>query len=107
MAMSGEADLLKEISAKLSELIVLSRLSNSKAIAETRKEMKEDQVAQAILDFADGTMSASQIYEKVIEKAKTSEPTVKRRIAYLLEKGAIAAVKKRKETYYKNTGLYE
>jgi hypothetical protein len=45
--MSDEIELLKEISHKLSYLLVLTKLSNSKAIAETKTEIRKDPVSLA------------------------------------------------------------
>lgn len=105
--MTDEIDLLKEISRKLSQLLVLVKLSNSKAIAETKEEIKKDPVYLALLNLADGSLSYSQITEKVVEQTKASERTVQGRIADLLEKGGLNATRKGKEVYYENSGLYD
>jgi Fic family protein len=104
--MTDETDLLKEISRKLSQLIVLTKLSNSQLIAETKKEINKDPVSVALLNLADGSLTYSQIIEKVKVQTKASEPTVKRRIADLSEKGALYSTRKGKEVYYVNSGLY-
>jgi Fic family protein len=105
--MSDEVELLKEISHKLSQLIVLTRISNSKSIAETREEIKKDPVSRALITLADGSLSSSQLNDKVVEQTKKSDRTVRGRIAELVEKGALTPVKKGKEIYYENSGLYE
>ena len=104
--MTEESDLLREISRKLSQLIVLTKLSNSKAIAEAKKEINEDPVSLALLNLADGSFSYSQIIKKVVEQTKASEPTIKRRIADLSEKGGLLPTRKGREVYYENSGLY-
>jgi hypothetical protein len=71
--MTDEIDLLKEISRKLSQLLVLTKLSNSKAIAETKEEIKKDPVYLALLNLADGSLSYSQITAKVVEQTKASD----------------------------------
>lgn len=101
-----ELAVLQEISEKLSQLLTLTRLANSQAIADFKKEIEEDAIFQAILDFADETLSSSELKTKVNEKTKASEPTIKRRIAILMEKGALYAKKKGSEIYYGDTGLY-
>jgi Fic family protein len=105
--MTEEVKLLKEMSRKLSQLIVLTKLSNSKVIEDTKKEIRKDKASRTVLDLADGSLSSSQLKEKVMAQTKVSEPTVKRRIAGLVEKGALTFVRKGKEIYYENSGLYD
>lgn len=105
--MTDETDLLKEISRKLGRLLVLTKLSNSKVIAETKEEIKKDPVSRALLDLADGSLSSFQIKDKVIEQTKASQSTVERRINELVEKGGLIANKKGHEVYYENSGLYD
>jgi hypothetical protein len=105
--MSSEPELLKEISHKLSQLIVLTKLSSAKIIAETKEAIKKDPASVAILDLADGTLSSSQMNHIVQEKTKLSERTVQNRIADLVEKGALTPIRKGKELYYENSGLYD
>jgi len=106
MAMSSE-ELLKEISHKLSQLIVLTKLSNGKIIDDIKSELKKDPVAQAILTLADGNLSSAQLKEKVAQNTNMSEKTVQRRILDLVEKGVLTPIRKGNEMYYENTGLYD
>ena len=103
MAMSDEVELLKDISRKLSQLIVITKISNSEAIAATKKKIREDPVSCALLNLADGTLSAGQLTDKVKKKTKKSERTVQGRIADLIENGALIAEKK--ETRFTTTIL--
>ena len=86
---------LKEISDKLSQLITLTRLANSQAIADFRKEIAKDPIFQSIMDLADETLSSSELKTKVNEETKASESTIKGRIATLMEKGALLATRER------------
>ena len=105
--LSDEVELLKDISHKLSQLIVITKISNSEAIAETKKKIKEDPISCALLNLADGKLSAGQLTDKVKKKTKKSERTVKGRIADLIEKGALIAKRRGKEIFYENSGLYD
>ncbi|MDH5754430.1 MAG: hypothetical protein OEY95_04415 [Candidatus Bathyarchaeota archaeon] len=105
--MSEEVKLLKEISRKLSHLIVLTKLSNSKAIEDNKQEIKKDKVSRIILDLADGSLSSSQLKQRVMAQTKASKSTVERRIVELVEKGALIVIRKGKEIYYENSGLYD
>jgi Fic family protein len=103
----SEVELLKDISRKLSQLIVLTKLSSSNIIAETRKEIRKDKVFRTALDLADGSLGSTQLKDKIKKQAKVSEATVKRRIADLIEKGALTVIRKGNEIYYENSGLYD
>jgi len=104
--MATESELLQNIIEKLNQLIALTRLANSKAIADFKEEIGKDLVFQATLDLADGTLSSAELKEKVKEQTRVSEGTIKNRIAVLMEKGGLIAVKKGKEIYYDNSGLF-
>jgi Fic family protein len=103
----SEIELLKEISRKLSQLIVLNKLARSKEINDFKEEIKKDIALQAILTLSDGSLSSSQLKDKVIEQTKVSKATIERRIADLIEKGALVSNKKRNEIYYENTELFQ
>ena len=105
--MAEEIILLKEISRKLGQLIVLFKMTNQEKIDETRKEIKKDKVARAILEIADGSLSVKSLKKKVIKSTEVSEKTVRRRIYELVDKGALIVNKKGKENYYENSGLYD
>ena len=105
--MPDEVKLLREISRKLSQLIVLTKLSNSKSIEETKKEIRKDKVCQALLDLADGALGATQQKQKVMAIAKVSQDTVERRIYLLVEKGELIPNRKGRVTFYENSGLYD
>ena len=104
--MVTELEVLQNISEKLNQLITLTKLANSKAIADFKVEISKDPVFQAVLDLADGKLSSSDLKAKVIEQTKESESTIKRRIGVLMEKGALTAVRNGKEIYYLDSGLY-
>ena len=95
--MTSEVELLEQISHKLSQLIVLTKLSSSKIIAETKEEIKKDPVSKSLMDLADGSLSSTQMTEKAMDQAKASERTVRGRIAELVEKGALTTVRNGKE----------
>ena len=99
--------LLKEISQKLSQLIVLTKLSNSKLIEEVKKEIRKDKVCRKILDLSDGSLGSSQLRQNVTTSIKVSDKTVQRRISYLVEKGALIPIRKGREIFYDNSGLYD
>ena len=105
--MSTELELLKDISDKLTQLLILTRLENSKEIADFKEEIDNDPILQSILKLTDGTLSSANIKEKVKAQTGESERTITRRIATLMEKGALIAIRKGKEIYYDKSGLYD
>lgn len=105
--MSDEITLLKEISRKLSQLIILFRMTNRKEIDEIKKEIRKDKVARSILEFADGSLPVKSLKEKVSQSTKVSEVTVRRRIYELVDKGALIVNRKGNENFYENSGLYD
>jgi Fic family protein len=106
LSMATELEILQNISDKLNQLIILTRLANSKAIADFKKEIEDDPVFQAVLDTANASLSSDELKEKVKEQTNVSKGTIKNRIAELMEKGGLTAVKKGKEIYYDDSGLY-
>jgi len=104
--LSDEVTLLREISRKLSQLIILFKMTNQEKIDEIGKQIKKDKVAGSILEFADGSLSVKSLKKKVSKLTRVSEKTVKRRIYELAEKGALIANRKGKENYYENSGLF-
>jgi hypothetical protein len=89
-----ELSVLQEISEKLSQLLTLTRMANSQVIADFKKEIKKDPLLELILNLADDTLAASKLKAKIKENMKVSDDTIERRIAVLMEKGALY-VKKR------------
>lgn len=98
---------LKEISHKLSQLISLTKLANKDLIQKAKEEVNKDKVFAKILEFSDGTLPSNQFKQKISNEAKVSKKTVQRRISQLLDMGALIAIRKGKEIYYKNSGLLD
>jgi predicted transcriptional regulator len=101
-----ELSVLQEISEKLSQLLTLTRMSNSQVIADFKKEIKKEPLLELILNLADDTLTASKLKAKIKENMKVSDDTIERRIAILMEKGALYVKKRGNEVYYGDSGLY-
>ena len=101
-----ELSVLQEILEKLSQLLTLTRLANFQVISDFKKEIKKDRLLELIQDLADDTLTASELKAKVKKAMKVSDDTIERRIAVLMEKGALYAKKRGKEIYYGDSGLY-
>jgi hypothetical protein len=96
-----------EITDRLDTIIALLKLAHREPLAVARKELVEDDdVSAAVLDAAaNGAISAGSLKDKVIKKTKQSESTVKRRIADLVEMGALAKDGAGSNVTYRSTGL--
>ena len=104
--MSDEAKVLGEISRKLSQLIVLAKLSNTESLEDTKKMINKDKICCELLALADGSLGATQLKQKVGSATKVSEDTVERRISLLVERGALIPRKEGREVFYENSGLF-
>jgi biotin operon repressor len=105
--MSEEKELLRDISKKLDQIVVLTKLSNKHAIDEFKKKIRRDKVASKILETADGSLTYSDLSEKVATDLGIAKITVKKRISTLKELGILIINRKGKESYYENSGLLD
>ena len=94
--------LLKEISRKLDQLIILMKLSNRTTLEDIKKKIERDRVAFKIMEISDGSLSYSAMSKKISENLGVAEITVKKKIAELKEMGALMPVRKGREVYYEN-----
>ena len=105
--MSEQLETLKEISRKLDQLIILTKLGNLDIITEYRKKIRGDKVAAKILDYSDGSMSYSEISEKVSSEVGVAEITVRKKITELREMGFLVTERRGRQVYYDTSGLFE
>lgn len=109
--MSGVSEestkVLKEISHKLDQLIILWKLGNRDTIESFKREIKRDKVSSKILDYANGTLTYSGLTKKVANEMKVAEITVMKKISKLREMGFLIGRKEGREVYYENSGLFE
>jgi len=105
--MSKEEEILKEISHKLDQLIILTKLGNLKVIADYKRKILGDNVSAKILEYSDGSLSYSQLAEKVSQELDVAEITVKKKVADLKDMGFLITERRGKQVYYTNSGLFE
>lgn len=98
-------EILKEISRKLGELIILSRLNARKAIEEARSQIEKDDVSSRILELTSSPLSYSDLSAKVAKEFNVSERTVKRKMSALRALGFLKTTRRGTEVYYENSGL--
>jgi DNA-binding transcriptional ArsR family regulator len=99
--------LLKEISNKLDQLIILGKLTNKNVLDSYQKEIKDDPIYSKLVEYADGTLPSSELAKKVAEETSSAEITVKVRLAKLREMGFLIARREGREVFYEKSGLFE
>ncbi|MCW3130703.1 MAG: BlaI/MecI/CopY family transcriptional regulator [Methanophagales archaeon] len=106
--MSDEnTEILKEMSHKLDQLIALWKLNNRETLEKFEREIKKDKVFSKILEYADGSLSYSELSKKVADETKFAEITVKQKLSALKDKGVLITKRKGREVYYENSGLLD
>jgi len=105
--MSEQLEILKEISRKLDRLITLTRLSNLDIIAEYKSRVHGDKVFGEILDYSDGSLSYSDLCEKVSKKLGIAEITVRKKVSELKDMGFLVTERRGRKVYYDTSGLFE
>lgn len=105
--MSMELDVLKAISKKLDQIIILSKLNKRDILEEFRKKIRGDKVFSKILDCSDGSLTYSELCKKVAKKIGVAEITVRRKISQLKEMGFLIARKEGREVYYEKSDLFD
>jgi len=104
---SKEQEILKEISLKLDQLIILTKLGNLDIIAKYKAKIQGDKVFAKILDYSDGSLSYSELCEKISKELGVAEITVMKKISELKEMGFLVTQRKGKQVYYATSGLFE
>ena len=99
--------ILREISHKLDQLIILLKLSNRDVLNQFKREIQRDRVSARILELADGTLTYSELSKKVAEEMGVAEITVKRKISRLREMGFLIIRREGRQVFYENSGLFE
>ena len=102
----NEIAILREISHKLDQLIILLRLSNRDVLNRFKSEVQGDPVSARILELADGTLTYSDLSKKVSEEMGVAEITVKKKISRLREMGFLITRREGRQVYYENSGLF-
>ena len=105
--MSEELDALKDISRKLDQLIILTKLSNRDVLAEYKGKIRGDKVFGKILDYSDGSLAYSELCEKIAKELSVAEITVMKKVSQLKEMGFIVTERRGRSVYYSTSGLFE
>jgi Fic family protein len=101
--MSDESD--QDIIQRLDRLIAIQQIVHKDALASARTSIREDSVSAAILDATSDWVAAGKLKASVMQKAKQSKPTVERRIAALVDLGALDKRGSGGSVSYRTNGL--
>lgn len=105
--MEEQLHVLNEISRKLDQLIILTKLSNRDILTEYKARIRGDKVFGKILDYSDGSLGYSEICEKIAKELSVAEITVRKKMSQLKEMGFLVSERKGKKVYYATSGLFE
>jgi DNA-binding transcriptional ArsR family regulator len=105
--MSSEQKILEEISRKLDQLIILTKLSNLEIIAKYKATVQGDKVFAKILEYSNGSLSYSELSEKISKELGVAEITVKKKLSSLKEMGFLVSERKGNQVYYTTSGIFE
>jgi len=99
--------LLNEISCKLDQLIILTKMGRQEEIRKIRERVKGDPILNKIRKLSDGNTSSSQIKSSVSKATSKSEALVEKKIYELVDDGILIPIRKGREVYYIDSGLIE
>ena len=86
-------------------VIAILKLAHRKEIKEARTAIRADKVSAEILDCTSDWIPAGELKKTVMTRTKQSQPTVMRRIASLVEQGALEHRGAASTSSYRTTGL--
>jgi len=105
--MKKEIEILKEISYKLDQLIILTKLNSLDVIEKIKTKIRGDKASAKILDYSDGSLSYSKLCQKVSKELGVAEITVMKKVSELKEMGFLVTERKGRQVYYAKSGLFE
>jgi Fic family protein len=94
-----------DLAAKLDRIAALLQFAHRDAIEGARNEIRADKVNAAILDVTTKLTPSGKVVAEVKKKTGQSPATIGRRIASLLNQGAIEKHGAGPSTQYRATGL--
>jgi hypothetical protein len=101
-------DNLSSLEAKLDLLISLLRIAYHEPIAQERERVMADKVSSAVLAASQREwIEAGELKRLAAAKGKASKPTVERRIAELVDLGALNRNGAGAHVRYRATALFE
>jgi DNA-binding transcriptional regulator PaaX len=101
------ADADDQLLERLDLLIALLRISARDALTAERAELLSDPVSRVVLQSTDAWIPAGELKSRAVRETGQSEPTVKRRIAELVSRGALVRRGAGRTVSYRNSGLIE
>jgi hypothetical protein len=100
-----DASMSDETNDRLDRLIGLFELANAAGLFAARASIRSDEVVAAILDYAEDWQAVGVLKSAVARSTNTSEKTVQRRIAELVDRRLLEAEGAAASRRVKSTGL--
>jgi len=95
-----------EIQERLDDILSVLKIAFAGEIATTRTRLRQDSVIAALLEeTAEDWQLSGELQRRVAQSTKTSERTVRDRIAELHALGALRGKGAGRQTQYKSTGI--
>src|SRR3954453_14015289 len=94
-----------DVVRRLDTIIAILQLAHRDEIESARTAIRSDKVSAAILDLAARETPAGKLAHSVEQKTKQSSRTIARRMAQLVEQGALEKSGAGSATTYRATGL--
>jgi DNA-binding transcriptional ArsR family regulator len=95
----------EDVIERLDKIAAILKLAHRADIESARTSIRADRVSAEILDMTSDWVAAGKLKSSVIMKTKQSKPTVERRIASLVEHGALERRGAGSASGYRSTGL--
>lgn len=105
--LSNDQKILNEIAHKLDQLIILTKLNSLEIIEKYKSKIRHDKISAKILDYSDGSLSYSELIEKVSKELGIAEITVMKKISELKGMGFLVTERKGRKVIYDKSGLFE
>ncbi|MBA7601304.1 hypothetical protein ES703_08373 [subsurface metagenome] len=107
MAEEDTVMLLREISGKLDQLIILTKMGRQDEIVRLRQKLKSDPILSQIRKLSDGSLSSSEIKTRVSKTTGKSESLIEKKVYELVDNGIIVPIKSGKGIRYFDSGLID
>jgi DNA-binding transcriptional ArsR family regulator len=104
--MSPESD-ASVLADKLDLLISIQKIAHRSALDAERAEISADPVSESLLGHATNWTDAGALQKAVAGATKASIPTIKRRIAQLVDRGLVKREGAGRSVRYRSTGLID
>ncbi len=105
--MSEELQTLKQIEARIEQLVAIMKLAYQDKLADIKQELRNDKDYAKVIEICEQPVSYNNIVAQVKAATGAGERTVQQKISQLKSKGALVASRQGREVFYINSGLLD